>query len=162
MFMDLETVKKFLPHRDPFLFIDCIEKLEYPQAEPLNGRFRTLREIVGTQIVAHYKIKEDMEILKGHFPGNPIVPGVCQIEMMAQASAMSLVGCVEDLENASIEVALLGAETCKFRKPVVPGMELVIYAECIKSRPPFSTYKCRIEHEGSLVSQAQVFASCKL
>jgi len=162
MFLDTEKVKQFLPHREPFLFIDSIEHIEFPAIREIEGRVLELKELAGTKVKAHFKIQEDMEVLRGHFPGNPIVPGVCQIEMMAQAAAFTVVGCVEDVATSSIQVALLGTESSRFRKPVTPGMDLVIYAECVKSRGSFSHYECRIEHDNKIVSEAKVFASCKI
>ena len=99
-----------------------------------------------------------MEILKGHFPGNPIVPGVVQIEMMAQASAFVSLGLNIDKDKYRVETLLLGSEAAKFRKPIVPEMELEIHAIMDKCRGTIAHYSCEVYCNGQKISEARILA----
>lgn len=155
-----EQVLDFLPHRAPFLFIDTVESVTLPSDLPEEP---TGKDLIGTEVVAHFEVKEDLEILKGHFPGNPILPGVIQTEMMAQSAAFASIGMrKKGQEDYGVETLLLGVETCKFRKPILPGMKLRICGKMTKCRGPIATYSCEITCEGEKVSQANLLAKLTL
>lgn len=158
MFMNKEQVLEFMPHRPPFLFIDTVREIIMPPAKK-EGKNLTPKDLLGSVVIANFEVREDLEILKGHFPGNPILPGVIQVEMMAQASAFASLG----LENVNkdeyrVETLLLGVESSKFRKPIVPGMKLEIHAKMDKSRGPIAHYSCEIYCENKKVSEAKFLA----
>lgn len=158
MFLNKEEVLKFLPHRDPFLFIDSVEKVELAQGMTSSDVSST-KDLIGSKVIAHYSVHENLEILKGHFPGNPILPGVIQVEMMAQASAFVALALGEnDLGNTSVDTLLLGVEQAKFRKPILPGMTCEIHSQVIKSRGQVAVYECEILSDGEKISQAQIVA----
>lgn len=158
MLFNHEDVLNFLPHRPPFLFIDTVEKVEV-DPEVLKKDTITSKDLVGSQVVAHFEIKEDLEILKGHFPGNPILPGVVQIEMMAQSSAfVSIAFNKMKKEGVKVETLLLGVESTRFRKPLLPGMKLEIHAVMEKCRGPIAYYNCFINCNGEKVSEAKFLA----
>jgi len=161
MFMNKEQVMQFLPHRDPFLFIDSIESVVYPGKDLKEGEIITSKETVGSEVTAHYRTKEDHAIFAGHFPGNPVLPGVVQVEMMAQASAFGLIRTVEDPAKSNMEVALISVAEAKFRKPIGPGMDLIIKSKCIKCRGPFATYECQLFNGDTLMSEAIAMATVK-
>lgn len=161
MLVNKDKVLQFLPHREPFLFIDSVESVTAPR-ELKDGELLTIKEIVGTKIVAHFHVREDHPIFAGHFPGNPIFPGVTQIETMAQASSFIYVLAYDDPYNREMDVALVSVSSAKFRKPVTPGMDIVIETECTKVRGPMVESQCKITHEGNLVAQCTVMASVKL
>jgi 3-hydroxyacyl-[acyl-carrier-protein] dehydratase len=96
--MDREELKEFLPHRDPMLLVDEID--------------------IDAEGTAHarYRIKEDEFFCKGHFPGNPIVPGVIQCEIMAQSCALL----VKD-EIVGKTTLYSGIDNVRFKHPVYPG-----------------------------------------
>lgn len=96
--MDREELKEFLPHRDPMLLVDEIE--------------------IDAEGTAHarYRIKEDEFFCRGHFPGNPIVPGVIQCEIMAQSCALL----VKD-EIVGKTTLYSGLDNVRFKHPVYPG-----------------------------------------
>ena len=91
MLFDKKQVMAFLPHRDPFLFVDSIESIVCGKWQWGQGILADNRETLGTIITAKYFTRPDLEIFKGHFPGRPIFPGVIQVEMMAQASSFVIV-----------------------------------------------------------------------
>ena len=161
MILNKEAIMDFIPHRSPFLFIDSIEQMKHPSLEGDNSNL-ALKDLVGSSVVATYKVNDDLEIFKGHFPGNPILPGVIQIEMMAQASCFALYELVEDPKKQSLEVALLNVNNAKFRRPIRPGMTLKIESICTRIRPPIMSYDCQITCDGELMSQSEILASVKM
>jgi 3-hydroxyacyl-[acyl-carrier-protein] dehydratase len=162
MEMNKEEVMAFLPHRDPFLFVDSVETVLVPQRDVAPGKVLEKKELVGIEVLANYYTDPEHSIFKGHFPGNPILPGVVQVEMMAQASSFVVTKMVEDHKKVKIEVALLGVERAKFRKPITPDMHLQIKATCTKIRGGFVNFECELHHKGDLMSQSNVFASLKI
>lgn len=157
MLLDKEQVINFLPHRDPFLFIDSIKEIDTSQCEA--SEIRQPKDLIGARVVAVFEIREDLEILKGHFPGNPILPGVIQVEMMAQASAFLSVPLVgTDISKSNVETLLLGVDKSKFRKPLVPGMKLEIQASLTKVRGLIASYDGLITCDGVKLSEATLMA----
>lgn len=156
MFMNNEEVVAFLPHRPPFLFVDEVESVTTPAGV---DNIDNARKLVGTEVVAYFEIKEDLEILKGHFPGNPILPGVVQIEMMAQASAFTSFGLTGlDKETTKVETLLISVEKSKFRAPLYPGMKLKIVCHMAKCRGNIASYDCEVYCEGKKTSEATFLA----
>lgn len=105
--MNIEEIKKVLPHRYPFLLVDRVLEME------------------DDKIVAIKNVTANEEFFNGHFPGRPIMPGVLQVEAMAQAGAILLMSKkVEDPENSLM--VFTGIKNAKFRRQVVPGDQLKI------------------------------------
>jgi 3-hydroxyacyl-[acyl-carrier-protein] dehydratase len=103
---DRDSLVALLPHRAPFLFVDGVDRCEPAVA-----------------IRAHYRVTGDEPFLAGHFPGNPIFPGVIQLEALAQAGAIAL---LSDERYAGTLPLFGGVEDVRFRRMVVPGDELVL------------------------------------
>jgi 3-hydroxyacyl-[acyl-carrier-protein] dehydratase len=95
-----------LPHRPPFLFVDAVDELD-----------------AGVSAKARYRVTGDEPFLAGHFPGNPIFPGVLQLEALAQAGAIAL---LSDERYAGTLPLFGGVEDVRFRRMVTPGDELVL------------------------------------
>ena len=93
-----------LPHRPPFRFVDRVEACD-----------------AGVSVVADYRVTGDEDFLAGHFPGNPILPGVIQLEALAQAGAIALLA---DERYAGSLPLFGGVEAVRFRRMVTPGDEL--------------------------------------
>jgi 3-hydroxyacyl-[acyl-carrier-protein] dehydratase len=160
MMMDKKQVLDFLPHRDPFLFIDTVKEISLPDS--LNGKTGpfTAQQMIGGKVVCSFKVDQSVKVLEGHFPGDPILPGVVQVEMMAQAASFLATYCKPSIDS-KIEVALLGIDSARFRRPVVPPMDLEVHATLTKVRGPIQMYDCEIFSNGELISQTSVMASLK-
>lgn len=162
MLLNTEQVKKILPHRDPFLFIDSVEEVRIPGQEIVKGKIYDIKELQDVEVVAHYRTKKEHNIFAGHFPDYPILPGVVQVEMMAQATSFIVLLLNEDPFSMKMDVALLGINEARFRKPVLPEMDLKIVTRTLKIRGPMITSECKLYHNDVLMSEATVLASLKM
>lgn len=167
MLLNVDQVKKILPHRDPFLFIDSVESVSLPSKDlrmtdlSMKQKFE-LKDIQDAEVVAYYKTKKDHAIFAGHFPDYPIFPGVTQVEMMAQATSFIVFLVNEDPFKLKMDVALLGINEARFRKPILPEMEIKLVTKLLKVRGPMMTSECKAYHNDQLVSEATVLASLKM
>lgn len=100
---------------------------------------RILEVEPGKRVLGFKNVTFNEEFFQGHFPGNPIMPGVLVIEAMAQVGGVGLLAGLPDRDRKMIY--LIGIDRCKFRKPVVPGDQLVIEVEMLSIRSRIS--KCR-------------------
>ncbi len=133
--LGIEQVMKLLPHRHPFLMVDRIAKID------------------GNRIVGIKNVSINEPFFQGHFPGHPIMPGVLQLEAIAQVAGVLLLKSVE----APNQVAyFMSAEDVKWRKPVVPGDTLIIDVEMTRIRGKIGKAKgvCKVGNE--IVSEANV------
>ena len=162
MILNTEQVKKILPHRDPFLFIDSVESIKIPGQEMVSGKIYDIKELQNVEVEAHYRTKKDHNIFAGHFPDYPILPGVVQVEMMAQATSFIVMLLNADPYSLKMDVALLGINEARFRKPIFPEMDLKIVTKTLKIRGPMITSECKLYHNDILMSEATVLASLKM
>ena len=133
--LDAIQVMQILPHRYPFLMVDRIVKID------------------GNKITAIKNITHNEPYFQGHFPGHPIMPGVLQLEAMAQVAGILM---LRQAENAGQLAYFMAAKDVKWRKPVMPGDVLVIEVELTKSRGKIGKAKgvCKVGNE--TVSEAEV------
>jgi UDP-3-O-[3-hydroxymyristoyl] N-acetylglucosamine deacetylase/3-hydroxyacyl-[acyl-carrier-protein] dehydratase len=133
--LDPMQVMQILPHRYPFLMVDRVTKIE------------------GNRIFAVKGVTINEPYFQGHFPGHPIMPGVMQLEAIAQVAGILM---MKQAENAGQIAYFMSAEDVKWRKPVVPGDTLVIEVELTKMRGKIGKAKgvCKVRNE--VVSEAEV------
>ena len=114
--LNKEEIKQIIPQREPFLMIDKVE--EYVQGE---------------SCTAYKEVKEDEYYFKGHFPGNPIMPGVLIVESLAQTGAVAILSMEE---NKGKNALFGGIDKLRFKKQVVPGDTLKLQVKIIKKKGP--------------------------
>jgi 3-hydroxyacyl-[acyl-carrier-protein] dehydratase len=136
--VDIQGILQRLPHRYPFLMIDRL--LERGED---NG-------ITFVRCLKNVTVNEPW--CAGHFPGRPIMPGVLQLEAMAQAGIFLF----EDALEPGKLAFLTGVENSRFKKPVVPGDQLIIEAKLEYFRRSLGRTNCKITVDGVLVSQADI------
>jgi beta-hydroxyacyl-ACP dehydratase FabZ len=139
--MDINEIMNFLPHRYPFLLIDRI--LE----------FEASKRIVGLKNVT---INEPF--FQGHFPGHPIMPGVLQLEAMAQTGGVLAMKSLSPEEVKKKILIFMSIDKAKFRKPVVPGDQVRFELDVIKERGPIKSFKATAIVDGVVVSEAEMMA----
>jgi 3-hydroxyacyl-[acyl-carrier-protein] dehydratase len=163
MLMDKNQVMNFLPHRNPFLFIDSVREVILPESLKEKKPPFDNHEMIGGKCICLFRVESHLSILEGHFPGHPILPGVIQIEMMAQAASFLVIHCLEKpIIQAKLDVQLLGVDGARFRKPVIPPMDLEIHSVLQKVRGPFHIYECQLFNNGEIMSECTVMASLKI
>lgn len=139
--LNINQIQEYLPHRYPFLLIDVVDDI-----------------IPGEMILAHKCVTANEPMFVGHFPGNPVMPGVLQIEAMGQAGALLalLSGAALDSSKSIYVVAI---SDCKFKKPVVPGDVMELSAKILRRRLGMWKLACECHVKGALASKATITAT---
>ena len=126
--LDRAAIEEILPHRDPFLLLDEVLELE-----------------PGARVVARKRVRE--EDCAGHFPGNPIMPGVKMVEALAQAGAVAVLA---EEEHRGKLALFAGIDDVRFKRVVRPGDELTLECELEQVRGPIGRGKARATVNGKL------------
>jgi 3-hydroxyacyl-[acyl-carrier-protein] dehydratase len=123
-------IEQILPHREPFLLLDEVLELE-----------------PGARVVARRRVRDDEWYLAGHFPGNPIMPGVLMVEALAQTGAVAV---LSEAQNRGKLALFAGIDDVRFKRIVRPGDELLLTCELERVRGPIGRGKARATVEGEL------------
>ena len=137
--LDINEIQAILPHRYPFLLIDRVIDMTPKQ-----------------RIVAIKNVTLNEPFFQGHFPGHPIMPGVLQLEAIAQVAGVLM---LRSGENAGKVAYFMSANNVKWRKPVRPGDQLIIEIEMGRSRAKIAKAKGVCKVAGEVVSEAEVMFS---
>lgn len=137
--LEKEEIEKIIPHREPMLLVDRVVSL-------MPGEF----------IVAEKTVTE--EECRGHFPGNPIFPGVLTVESLAQACA--ILGLYDSLDAGDTgQVLFRGIEKAKFRKIAKPGDCLILRGQILKSRRGLQSFAVEARSQEGIVVQGEISAT---
>ena len=134
--LGVKEIEEIIPHRHPFLLIDCIEELE-----------------PGVRAVGYKAVTFHEDFFRGHFPQEPVMPGVLIVEALAQTGAVAILGVPENKGK----VAYFGAiNNAKFKKKVVPGDKLKLECEIIKQKGPVGVGKATATVDGKVAVAAEL------
>jgi len=131
--MDINEVMRVLPHRYPFLMVDRVVEFDGD-----------------TKAVGVKSVSINEPFFQGHFPGHPVMPGVLQLEAMAQVASITM---MRKSENSGKIGYFMSADEVKFRKPVFPGDTLFIHVEMLKARKNLGKASCKCVVNGDVVSE---------
>ena len=144
MEMNINEVKNFLPHRYPFLLID-----------------RVLDFTAGKNLTAIKNVSFNEPHFIGHFPDQPIMPGVLIIEALAQATGILAFKSEVGKPVTGQIYMLVGVDKVRFKKSVEPGDQLKLYAEVVKVRQGIWKFDCKATVEEQLVTSAEIICTQK-
>lgn len=136
--LDILQIQAFLPHRYPFLLVDKVI-----ECEP------------GVRLLGVKNVTYNEPFFQGHFPQKPIMPGVLILEALAQATGL-LASETAGAELEGMIYYLVGIDKAKFKRPVVPGDQLMLEAKFVKSRRNIWAFECRAEVDGDFVASAEI------
>ena len=137
---NINDIIKILPHRYPFILIDKIEILEK-----------------GKSLIALKNTTINEPFFQGHFPGQPVMPGVLSLEMMAQAGSFLMLSEIED--PLSMNMFFSGVDSARFKKPIVPGDQLEIHMELIRKKLNLCKFRGQCMVNDTLVAEASFSAN---
>ncbi|GGG58702.1 3-hydroxyacyl-[acyl-carrier-protein] dehydratase FabZ [Salipiger pallidus] len=143
---DIQLIQRILPHRYPFLLVDRVVDID------------GIKSAVGIK-----NVTMNEPHFQGHFPGNPIMPGVTIVEAMAQTAAV-MVGTALDLADKELKVYFMAIDNCKFRRMVVPGDQLRMELTTVRGKPGGKVWKFRgvATVDGDMAAEADFTAMMDL
>jgi 3-hydroxyacyl-[acyl-carrier-protein] dehydratase len=142
--MDIKEILQYLPHRFPFLLIDRVLELE-----------------AGKRIVAVKNVAINEPFFQGHFPENPIMPGVMILEAMAQAAAILSYKTFNRESTQNLLYYFVGIDKARFKKPVIPGDQLVLDVTMIRNVRGIGKFTAAARVGESVVAEAELLCTIK-
>jgi len=140
--MNLQEIKKWLPHRYPFLLVDRVTEIKE-----------------GEYVKAYKNITGNEEVFNGHFPQAPIFPGVMIIEAMAQASGILGFKTIGKTPQDGSVYLFAGADKVRFRRQVVPGDRLDLEAAVVSEKRGIWKFECKASVDGELAASATILCA---
>ncbi|MDE2789442.1 MAG: 3-hydroxyacyl-ACP dehydratase FabZ [Paracoccaceae bacterium] len=137
---DIDSIKRMIPHRHPFLLIDSVEQIH-----------------LGESAVGVREVSAEEPYFAGHFPGNPIMPGVLIVEAIAQTAAVLVIRSL-DMMDANLIVYMMTVDRCRFRKLVRPGDRLELHVRILRSRGKVWRVQGHAMVDGKAVAEAEINA----
>ena len=131
-----KEIMEIIPHRQPFMLIDTIEEME-----------------PGVRALAKKCVSYNEPFFQGHFPGEPVMPGVLIVEALAQTGAVAILSLPENKGKTAYFAAINSA---KFKKKVIPGDVLMLETEIIKVKGPMGIGKATATVDGKVAVQAEL------
>jgi beta-hydroxyacyl-ACP dehydratase FabZ len=137
--LNIIEIQKLLPHRYPMLLIDRILEID-----------------PGKRIVGLKNVSANEQFFQGHFPGAPVMPGVLIVEAMAQCAAVLF---LRDIEDRDKKLFLFGGvDKARFRKPVIPGDQLILECEVLQKRASTVKVRGQAKVDGAVVAEAELLS----
>lgn len=134
--LGIKEIQEIIPHRHPFLLVDRIEELE-----------------PGVRAVGYKAVTYDESFFKGHFPQEPVMPGVLMVEALAQVGAVAILSVPENKGKTAYFGSI---NSCKFKKKVVPGDVIRLECELIKVKGPVGVGKATATVDGKVAVAAEL------
>jgi 3-hydroxyacyl-[acyl-carrier-protein] dehydratase len=142
--MEIKEILQYLPHRYPFLLIDRVLELE-----------------AGKRIVAIKNVAINEPFFQGHFPDNPIMPGVMILEAMAQAAAILSYKTFNRGSTENLLYYFVGIDKARFKRPVTPGDQLVLDVAMIRSVRGIGKFRAEARVGDGVVAEAELLCTIK-
>lgn len=142
--MDINEIMAYLPHRPPFLLVDRVSYLE-----------------PGKNIIALKNVSMNEPFFAGHFPKHPVMPGVLILEALAQTAALLSFRTVGNPPDSDAVVYFAGIDGARFKKPVMPGDQLVLHVEILRNLKGIWKYATYAEVDGQRVAEAEMMATLR-
>jgi beta-hydroxyacyl-ACP dehydratase FabZ len=140
--LTINEIMKLLPHRYPMLLVDRVLEISDD----------------GKRIVGLKNVSANEQFFQGHFPGAPVMPGVLIVEAMAQCSALLGLRDMTEEERAKKLYLFGGIDKARFRKPVVPGDQLILECDVLQRRGPMVKMRGEAKVNGALVAEAELLS----
>ena len=140
--LDIKEIMRLLPHRYPFLLVD-----------------RVLETVPGKRIVVIKNVSINEPFFQGHFPGEPIMPGVLIVEAMAQAWAILLLSAADVDLSKNSSIRFLAIDKCRFRRAVAPGDQLRLELEAISVKRSIWKFGGKAYVGDQLAAEAELMAT---
>ncbi|MCI0664609.1 MAG: 3-hydroxyacyl-ACP dehydratase FabZ [Acidobacteria bacterium] len=140
--MDILKIREYLPHRYPFLMVDRVL-----ECEP------------GKRILAIKNVTHNEPYFQGHFPRQPIMPGVLIMEALAQATGLLASESLPDVLGKGMTYYLVGLDKVRFKRPVIPGDQLTLEAVYLRHKRNIWAFSCRAEVDGEFVASAEIMCA---
>ena len=139
---DIQKIMQYLPHRYPFLLIDRVEEV-----------------VPGEKVIALKNVTINEPFFQGHFPGIPVMPGVLVLEAMGQAGGVLVYESLQGKKKENTLVFFTGIDKARFRKPVVPGDQLIFKLKLLRKRKNLIRMAGVATVDGNKVAEAELMAA---
>ncbi len=143
--MEINEIMAYLPHRYPFLLVDRVVSL-----------------VPDKSVVALKNVSMNEPFFTGHFPRHPVMPGVLILEALAQAAALLSFKSVGGPPDEDAVVYFAGIDKARFKKPVMPGDQLILHVEILRHLKGIWKYSTYAEVDGQRVAEAEMMATLRL
>ena len=140
--LDIQTIKEYLPHRYPFLMVDRV--IECNPKE---------------RLVAIKNVTNNEPYFIGHFPAQPIMPGVLIMEALAQATGLLAAKSAPEELGKGMTYYLVGLDKARFRRPVVPGDQLVLEVKYLRDKRNIWVFSCCAMVDGEIAASAEIMCA---
>ncbi len=144
--LDIQAIRKLIPHRYPFLMVDRV----------LDVTEKTPGEVVGRVCTAQKNVTGNELFFQGHFPDNPVMPGVLVVEAIAQTGALCC--CAIEGDSAIKQLFFAGIDNVRFKKPVLPGDVLNLRVEMKKRKSSFYWGEGVASVDNKVAARAEILA----